>query len=67
MKHRIYITENIFLQYILIFIFLPIRGKSLFQRLMELGKVKVENLAPNPGFEEGSGDKPAGWTTKSNE
>ena len=24
----------------------------------------LRNLAPNPSFERGSGDKPAGWTTK---
>jgi hypothetical protein len=50
---------------ILLILFVPIKGKSLFNRLVELVTVKEVNLVPNPGFEKGSGDKPAGWTTKS--
>ncbi|MBU1868106.1 hypothetical protein KJ608_01420 [Patescibacteria group bacterium] len=50
---------------VLFLFFFPIGEKSLIERLAELGKQKAENLVPNPSFEKGSGDEPAGWTTKS--
>lgn len=51
--------------FILAVLFIPIKGKSLFNRLLELRKPRIVNLAPNPSFEEGTDNKPAGWTTRS--
>ena len=49
---------------LLIFLFIPFGGKSVWERIMEFGRGKAVNLLPNSGFEEGAGDDPVGWETR---
>ena len=59
-KKYLYIVASLLVLSIALFV--PIKGRSLFDRLT--GRARVENLAPNSGFEKGSGNKPEGWTTR---
>lgn len=50
---------------LLLVFFFPINGRSLLDRLVDWKQERVVNLVPNPSFEEGLDNQPAGWTTKS--